>query len=280
MPSADKRQRKKENARAAREAREAAEKRQKRMKGIRNAVIAAAVVIAGIVLFSFILNKNDDDSASDTTTTTTPTESTTPGATVSPAAVEKVSCEKVTPEKPKKDTSQSEPKMSIDENKTYTATIETSCGNIKVELDAKNAPKGVNNFVTLAKSGFYDGLTFHRAVTDFVIQGGDPNGDGSGNPGYSTVTELPADGYPLGTLAWAKTGTAPAGSAGSQFFVVTSDHPSALEQKQDDKYQYGAFGKVTEGIEIAKKIEGFDDKSSENKVSQPVVIKKITISES
>src|SRR5262249_19447910 len=130
------------------------------------------------------------------------------------------------------------PAMQIDPSKTYTATISTSCGDITVALDAKAAPKGVNNFVYLAKNHFYDGLTWHRVVKDFVIQGGDPKGDGTGGPGYSVVTELPAGGYKLGTLAWAKAGNDPAGAAGSQFFVVTGSSTQALNEKVSGKYQY------------------------------------------
>jgi cyclophilin family peptidyl-prolyl cis-trans isomerase len=93
------------------------------------------------------------------------------------------------------------------------------------------------------------------------------------------VTEVPKDGYPLGTLAYAKTSTAPAGSAGSQFFIVTSDRPQALEQQP---YQYGVFGHVTKGIEVAKKMEGFAPASSnfDGTPTQPIYIDKITITES
>lgn len=287
MPSADKRQRKKDNARQAREAREAAAKRKRRFRGIRNAAITAAVVVVGIVIFNFVLSSGDDDNtASDSTSTTTPTdesttpESTTPPKTVPAAALAAVTCDTEKPASPPKNTDQSEPATPLDETKTYTATISTSCGDIEVDLDEKNAPDGVNNFVTLAKQGFYDGLTWHRAVKDFVIQGGDPDGNGNGGPGYSFVTELPKDGYPLGALAWAKTGDAPAGSAGSQFFVVTADRPAALEAKQNDSYQYGAFGTVTKGIEVAKKIEGFAPESGDGAPTQSVYINKVTITES
>jgi cyclophilin family peptidyl-prolyl cis-trans isomerase len=170
--------------------------------------------------------------------------------------------------------------MTIDPAKTYTAVISTSCGDITVALDAKNAPKGVNNFVFLAKQGFYDGLTWHRVVPNFVIQGGDPLGNGTGSPGYEdVVTELPANGYPLGTLAYAKAPSAAAGSAGSQFFVVTSDRPSSLEQKSNGSYQYGVFGHVTSGIAVAKKMEGFAPASGDGAPTRPLYIFKVTISE-
>lgn len=170
--------------------------------------------------------------------------------------------------------------MQIDPSKTYTATISTSCGDIVVALDAKAAPKGVNNFVFLAKNHFYDGLSWHRVVKGFVIQGGDPKGDGTGGPGYSVVTELPGGGYKLGTLAWAKTGSDPAGTAGSQFFVVSGTDTSALNQKVNGQYQYGAFGNVTKGIDVAQKMESLAPASGDGAPTHPLYIFKVTISES
>ena len=92
----------------------------------------------------------------------------------------------------------SPPPQTIDATTVYRATLETSCGDIVIRLDPRGAPRTVNNFVFLAREGFYDGLTFHRVVRDFVIQGGDPAGDGSGGPGYTFADELPDDGYPAG----------------------------------------------------------------------------------
>jgi len=117
-------------------------------------------------------------------------------------------------------------------------------------------------------------------VKDFVIQGGDPKGDGSGGPGYSVVAELPKNGYPLGTLAWAKTGTDPAGTAGSQFFVVTGSQTQALSQKVGGQYQYGAFGKVTTGIANAEKIMSLAPASGDGAPTVPMYINKVTITKS
>ena len=89
-----------------------------------------------------------------------------------------------------------------------------------IRLDPRRAPRTVNNFVFLAREGFYDGLTFHRVVRGFVIQGGDPEGDGRGGPGYTFADELPDDGYPPGSVAMANAGP---GTNGSQFFIVTGD---------------------------------------------------------
>ena len=124
------------------------------------------------------------------------------------------------PTDPNRPTFNKPPPMTIDPAKKYTATMETSCGKITIDLDAKAAPKTVNNFVFLAKQKYYDGLTFHRVVKDFVIQGGDPKGTGSGGPGYEFEDELPPDGYKIGSLAMANSG---ANTNGSQFFIVTGN---------------------------------------------------------
>jgi cyclophilin family peptidyl-prolyl cis-trans isomerase len=250
VPSADKRQRKKENARAAKEAREAAEKRSRRIKGIRNAAITAAVVVAGIVLFSFVLNKNDDNnSASDTTTTTTPT-------TVKKEAV------KLTGFTP-------------DPAKTYTATVKTNFGDIEVALDTKNAPKGSGRFIELSRAKFYDGLTWHRVVKDFVIQGGDPEGTGNGGSGNKPiVAEVPKDHYPVGALAAAKTGQDPAGTYDSQFFIVTGSQGATLPN------DYARFGSVTKGIDVAQKIEALAPADGSPTPTKKATIDKITITES
>ncbi len=277
MPSADKRQRKKENARAAREAREAELKKRKRNRTIRNGAIAAGIFVIAFGLLTLLTRKDKKKVVASPTTSSTVA---TPTVTVAAKDLAAVKCNDTKPTTSAKKEKQKAPAQTIDATKTYTAVLSTSCGDITVALDAKADPKGVNNFVFLARQGFYDGLTFHRAAKDFVIQGGDPAGDGSGSPGYENViSELPTDGYPLGTLAYAKTGTAPAGSAGSQFFVVTSDHPSSLETKTNGSYQYGVFGHVTKGIAVAKKMEGFAPASGDGTPTRPLYIFKVTITE-
>lgn len=132
----------------------------------------------------------------------------------------------------------------------YTAVLATSLGDITVELDPAAAPQTVNSFVFLATNAFFDGLTFHRVVPGFVIQGGDPTGTGTGGPGYTIPDELPpSPGYPLGALAMANAGP---GTSGSQFFIVTGD-ASALPNA------YSLFGTVTEGLDVAQAIEGLAD---------------------
>jgi cyclophilin family peptidyl-prolyl cis-trans isomerase len=143
------------------------------------------------------------------------------------------------------------PPMTIDPAATYTATIDTSCGPIVARLDPRLAPVAVNSFVFLAREGFFDGLTFHRAVPGYVIQGGDPEGTGSGGPGYTFDTEPPPDGYPPGALAMANAGP---GTNGSQFFIVTGD-ASFLPN------DYTRFGRVVEGLDVARRLESYADTS-------------------
>jgi cyclophilin family peptidyl-prolyl cis-trans isomerase len=143
----------------------------------------------------------------------------------------------------------SAPPLTIDPAGQYRATMSTSCGEIVIALDARSAPKTVNNFVFLSRQGFYDGLTFHRVVAGFVIQGGDPEGKGYGGPGYTFPDELPDNGYPRGSVAMANSGP---NTNGSQFFIVTGD-ASALPNS------FSKFGRVVRGLKVAKTIEGFVD---------------------
>jgi cyclophilin family peptidyl-prolyl cis-trans isomerase len=140
------------------------------------------------------------------------------------------------------------PAISIDVNKKYTATIKTSKGNIVLDLYAKDAPQHVNNFVFLARDGFFDGLTFHRVVAGFVIQGGDPLGTGVGGPGYNIPPEIKAK-HTEGALAMARQGgpaqTTP--SSGSQFYITLAPQPSL-------DGEYTVFGQTTSGMDVVKKI--------------------------
>lgn len=172
----------------------------------------------------------------------------------------------------------SAPAMQIDANKSYTAAFDTSKGSFKVELFAKDAPKTVNNFVFLAKEGFYNGLTFHRVVKSFMIQGGDPQGNGTGGPGYTIEDEKPKYKYDPGIVAMART-SAP-NSAGSQFFICTGATCANLNQSPT----YAVFGKVIEGMDTVMKIDSVPVKlnpmSQETSTpTETVTIKKITITE-
>jgi cyclophilin family peptidyl-prolyl cis-trans isomerase len=134
---------------------------------------------------------------------------------------------------------QSAPKMQIDSNKKYQAVIGTTAGDITVELNAKATPITVNNFVFLAKEGFYDGTIFHRTIKDFMIQGGDPEGTGTGGPGYQFADEAFTGTYNRGTLAMANAGP---NTNGSQFFIMHKDVPLPKA--------YVIFGSVVSGIEV------------------------------
>lgn len=142
------------------------------------------------------------------------------------------------------------PKQVLEEGKTYTATLRTSCGDIVIELLADRAPKTVNSFVFLAQEGFFDGTRIHRIDTSIdVLQGGDPTGTGSGGPGYTIPDELTGDEtYGPGTVAMANAGP---DSGGSQFFIVVGDAGHLL----DATPSYTVFGRVIRGMDVARRIE-------------------------
>ena len=163
----------------------------------------------------------------------------------------------------------------LDPSKTYTVTLKTNQGTFAFDLNVKDSPNTTASFAALVKKGFFDGLTFHRIVPGFVIQGGDPKGDGTGGPGYTTVDTPPADAkYTKGVVAMAKTQAQPAGTAGSQFFVVTG---ADIGLPPD----YALLGKVSSGMDVVDKIGKLGDPSDPNGVpTKRVVIEKATISES
>lgn len=144
------------------------------------------------------------------------------------------------------------PEMGIDPNKQYTGTIKTNKGDIEVEFYAKEAPLTVNNFVFLARDGFYDGVTFHRIIPGFVAQGGDPTGTGTGGPGYRFDDEVSPRNIPhrheRGVLSMANAGP---GTNGSQFFIVYDPQPHL-----DGKHT--VFGRVTDGMDIALSLKQGD----------------------
>ena len=136
----------------------------------------------------------------------------------------------------------------LEEGDSATAVVTTNKGEFTIELDTENAPITTNSFAYLAEEGFYDDLTFHRIAPGFVIQGGDPNGDGTGGPGYTCVEKPPpSTTYDKGIVAMAKAGPEPAGASGSQFFVVTG----ASSPLPPD---YAIVGEVTEGLDVVEEI--------------------------
>jgi cyclophilin family peptidyl-prolyl cis-trans isomerase len=161
----------------------------------------------------------------------------------------------------------------LDSSKTYVASVDTSKGTFEITLDAKRAPKTGGSFKSLADKGFYDKLTFHRIVPGFVIQGGDPNGDGTGGPGY-TVEEAPPQDlqYTQGVVAMAKTGSEPPGTSGSQFFVVTAADAQLPAE-------YALLGRVTSGADVVNKIASVKTDPSTEKPLKPVTIHTIKVTE-
>ena len=189
------------------------------------AAILAVAAIAGIVVL--IAQSGGDGGGSD----------------------EQASCEEVQAPAPKEVSGLRAPRERLDGGTTYTATIDTNCGTFAIELDQEESPRTAASFVALARDGFYDGLGFHRIAPGFVIQGGDPQGDGTGGPGYKT-RDRPSDDvvYSEGVVAMAKGGAEPAGTAGSQFFVVTAPDAGLPPD-------YAVLGNVTRGMDVVKRIE-------------------------
>lgn len=173
---------------------------------------------------------------------------------------------------PQKREFKAEPPRCIDLKKIYVAEMVTSEGTMTFDLFAARAPRTVNSFVYLARQKYFDGLNFHRVVKDFVFQGGDPKGDGSGGPGYSFADELPKAGeYKVGSLVMANSGP---NTNGSQFFVVTGPNGVALPPL------YAFFGQLEagKGEDVIKKINALSG-ASDGPPTKPVTITKVTITE-
>jgi cyclophilin family peptidyl-prolyl cis-trans isomerase len=161
----------------------------------------------------------------------------------------------------------------LDASKTYVASVATNKGSFEITLDAKRAPKTGGSFKSLADKGFYDKTTFHRIVPGFVIQGGDPNGDGTGGPGYTVVEAPPQDlRYTQGVVAMAKTGSEAPGTSGSQFFVVTAADAQLPPE-------YALLGRLTAGADVVNKIASVKTDPSTEKPLKPVVISTIKVTE-
>ena len=255
MPKATKRERQRQNRDARREAMFEAEKKRKRMRTARN---IGLLLIPLVILFVILQITNSGDSSNSSSATT------------------KNGCSTKVPPKPTTTTTRAAPAMVIDPTKGYLAMMKTSCGTIFITLDPKTAPKSVNSFVSLAQSGFYDGTLFHRIVTDFVDQGGDPTGTGTGGPGYTLPDEPPAAGYKAGSVAMANAGS---GTTGSQFFLVVSDS-GAQQLGAAPPYKYSALGTMdAASLKVAKKINSFGSATSAGTPTQKVYVLGVTVAE-
>ena len=273
MPQSARKTRERHLAKLA--ARRAAERRRKRRQRIVATVIGVILVmglIAGLGVAFLTGGKAKTVAKPTPTPTPTPSPTATAGGVACGARRPGAAIFKTTKPAFKK-----APALTIEKSKSYTATMKTSCGTIQLKLFAKVAPLAVNNFVFLAKKHFYDGLTFHRVVANFVIQGGDPKGTGEGGPGYAFKDELKNDlTYKVGTLAMANSG---ANTNGSQFFIVAGSDGTTLPKN------YTIFGQVTKGMDVVSKIDalptlGGSDPNTKDKPLQTVYINtmKITVS--
>lgn len=255
--------------------------RRRRQLGIIGIVLAVAVAIGAIVLLT---GKGDDDETADPTTTTTATDgstTTTQASTAAelPAPPEGVTLTEATECPPAQGTPQRVVKFAgpppdcLEPGATYTATFSTTEGDFTATLDAEAAPVTVNNFVVLARYGYYNGVPFHRVVPGFVIQAGDGDGDPWGNNdlGYTIADELPADAseYVDYSLAMANSGP---DTNGSQFFVVLPGGGAQLQAL------YSLFGQVTDGTEVVDAIAALGTPEA-GAPSKAVVIDSVTIGE-
>jgi cyclophilin family peptidyl-prolyl cis-trans isomerase len=214
---------------------------------------AGALLIGGLVVAIIFINKANGPAAASVAATASASPAA--SASASPAAqLPFADCTKATfgpPLKPAGEPSDphvysAAPAMQIDTTKLYEATIKTAGGNIVLCLQPNLAPVTVNNFVTLARNHFYDGLKFHRVVADFIIQGGDPKGDGSGGPSYKFKDERVRQQYVEGAVAMANNGV---NTNGSQFFICTADDTTKLQPL------YNLFGQVASGLDVALAIK-------------------------
>jgi peptidyl-prolyl cis-trans isomerase B (cyclophilin B) len=213
-------------------------------------VLAAFAVIAVGVVAAILISRGGSDSSSTT------------------AAAGADGCKSVKAPEPKQ-VSLKAPKQTLKKGEDVTAVVQTSCGTFDIALDTARAPKTANSFAYLSEEGFYDDLTFHRIVPGFVIQGGDPEGTGTGGPGYSVVEKPPANlAYTKGTVAMAKSSAEPPGSSGSQFYVVTGADAGLPPE-------YALVGKVSKGLDVVERIGKLG--TPNEKPKQTVLIESVTI---
>ncbi len=177
-------------------------------------------------------------------------------------------CRQVEAPKPKTVSLQA-PKQTVKKGEKLTAVVKTSCGTFDIALDTTRAPKTVNSFAFLSEQGFYDGLTFHRIAPGFVIQGGDPLGNGTGGPGYSVDEKPPSKlAYTKGVVAMAKSSAEPPGRSGSQFFVVLGADAGLPPE-------YALVGKVNKGLDVVERIGRLGTPAEKPK--QTILIEKVTV---
>jgi peptidyl-prolyl cis-trans isomerase B (cyclophilin B) len=225
------------------------------------------LALIAVAVATFAAGCGDSKKAGPDKTVATATQTTT----VAPApATDAAGCAKVKAAAPRGPGTLSKPKIKLSASKTYTVTLKTNCGEIDIRLDVKRAPKTSASFASLVRNGFYNDLTFHRVVPDFVIQGGDPLGNGQGGPGYNVVEKPPGSlKYVRGLVAMAKAGVDPSGASGSQFFIVTAQDAGLTPD-------YALVGKVTRGMGTVDKITA-EPVNPQSVPLNDVVIQKATL---
>ena len=282
-----KRERKKMNREMGRQAQETAAKRQKTTKT--TVRIVGAIVIILALFFGIAFLTDDDEKSTDTAAPVSTAVDAYASTTVAGDATNTVPGDTATPSDFVYGTTECPPvegaatqtqdfgdsfALCIDPTKTYTAVVTTNMGTYSAVLDAAKAPGTVNNFVSLARNKYFDGITCHRAIPGFMIQCGDPTATGSGGPGYKFADELPAAGeYKIGSLAMANSGP---NTNGSQFFVISGDQGVSLPPS------YTLFGQVTEGLDST--VVALDAAGNPSSNGMPplkeIKIESITITES
>jgi len=185
-------------------------------------------------------------------------------------------CKAVEAPAPKPEQHLRKPTLVLDPAKRWDVRMVTNCGSFTIRLDPARAPRTAASFASLTKKGFYDDLTFHRIAQGFVVQGGDPQGTGSGGPGYTVVEKPPRDlKYWHGIVAMAKSASEPDGASGSQFFIVTG-------QDAQLPPQYALVGRVVQGLEVADTISLVPLQAGANPTdgppAEPVVIESAKLS--
>ena len=282
-----KRERKKMNRDMGRQAQEAAAKRQKTTKTTIRIVGAIVIILA--LFFGIAFLTDDDEKSTDTAAPVSTAVDAYASTTVAGDATNTVPGDAATPSDFVYGTTECPPvegaatqtqefgdsfALCIDPTKTYTAVVTTNMGTYSAVLDAAKAPGTVNNFVSLARNKYFDGITCHRAIPGFMVQCGDPTATGNGGPGYKFADELPSSGeYKIGSLAMANSGP---NTNGSQFFVISGDEGVTLPPS------YTLFGQVTEGLDST--VVALDAAGNPSSNGMPplkeIKIESITITES
>lgn len=220
-------------------------------------VLVVFAVVAAIVVGAVLIGQGGDSDDGTTSSASSSGEEAGAGG-----------CRKVEAPEPKS-VSFKAPDEVLKDGEAATAVVKTSCGTFDIALDTERAPKTANSFAFLAEEGFYDGLTFHRVAPGFVIQGGDPEGTGTGGSGYNVDEEPPPNlAYTKGVVAMAKSSADPPGRSSSQFYVVTAPDAGLPPE-------YALVGKVSEGYDVVEKIDALG--TPEETPKQTVLIEEVTV---